>query len=477
MHRRVEQIELSHDSHAYRRTSIDCTPRTSAPGQSATVKLSVGIIPVMLLKKDLLHKFSIRAADGKSLPILTKAQNAQVEEAMLLLLAKLLLSRAAAPNQPQPARTLHQGTKDAIHKVVALDPEGAATAVRTANGPLADPSGSAEPETQFSWLLRQPMFPNLLEDFVHQYLLHVVVPAGGDARVIFKTGLEEEIAVGPSALQSRIGEMNALAVTSPRPRSGAQYGTRREGRIGKARLLPAALLTSLRATFTKLMDGLVVRRSISLPLYQSTSCESYHVEVRVPSELVIDSWEVKRGNNQMKPAASTTYPSEVYLHLLDRKRGPTPQMLMSLRLSSNGMLATLFFMAAASLTIAAGGLLVRFGAQLHAASGVAGSVLVVVPAVYASFLAARSTHPLVEVFSRRARLFMGGIAAINFVDAASLAVYGGGQIEWRGWLWLASSVAFLFITLVSLRARSRSVLGSYETHNIGGGKVSGTGQG
>ena len=417
VHRRVEQVDISHDAHFRRQTSVDCTPPAWSVPVSASPVGRAPVVPVVLLRKELLNRFSLRSSQGSPMPILTTAQNAQVQEAMLVLAAKLVLALRFSGHRGTGSVRLDSVTRTVIANVVsstAVDAE--ATLLRASIEATRSPSN-------LSWILKQPLFRNLLTDFSKQYLIHAVTDAPGGRRTIFKMYLEEQ-----------------LVPDKPTTIETAALAARRDSRYGLDMVLRS-------------LDFLGTSAPVSVALYQAPLCSSYHIEVRVPRPLVISAVRVLQGANPVRLTSFRQYDSEYYCHFTIRFAETTPVLQLNLRPAADGMLATVAYMSLVSGALVLGGLALRYLGGFHSASSVAGPVLVVVPSLYAGFLAARSPDPVVEVIIRRARLVVGVLAAVNFLDAASLVVYRAGSFEWRGWLWLGSLVVFAAVGGMAVRSR------------------------
>lgn len=88
-HRRVESLELEEDGDAFRRISIDCTPRQIeyAGGEGQI------LVPLTMAAKALLCSFSLFDADGSSLPLLGREENSRYGALFLASLMRTLLGR------------------------------------------------------------------------------------------------------------------------------------------------------------------------------------------------------------------------------------------------------------------------------------------------------------------------------------------------------------------------------------------------
>jgi hypothetical protein len=83
MHRRVETVELLDASHVRRRVSVDFSiPETNFIEGMVRARF-VNYLPLALLQKRPLVNFDVRDESGQSVPVLSKAENAELAYRML----------------------------------------------------------------------------------------------------------------------------------------------------------------------------------------------------------------------------------------------------------------------------------------------------------------------------------------------------------------------------------------------------------
>jgi hypothetical protein len=91
--RRVEQVEFLGKKRLRRRVSVDFTmPDLPTPDHYPDGYL-IPIVPLALLRKDVLRAFDVRDEAGRPIPVLTRSQNAEVTAAWLLGAAEIILGR------------------------------------------------------------------------------------------------------------------------------------------------------------------------------------------------------------------------------------------------------------------------------------------------------------------------------------------------------------------------------------------------
>jgi hypothetical protein len=118
LHRRVEQVEFADPVTYLRRTSIDLTIPLQETPLERTDDRPLFCIPLALLRKSRLRKFSLRDQNGAALPLLTQTKNGAVAVGVLSAAARQV---ASGLGEDLPAaiyedlwKIVHQPTKDAI---------------------------------------------------------------------------------------------------------------------------------------------------------------------------------------------------------------------------------------------------------------------------------------------------------------------------------------------------------------------------
>jgi hypothetical protein len=98
IHRRVEKVELTTGlPHFRRRVSLDLTlPNPDITGIKWTDSERVTLVPVDVLAKQPLRRFSIIDAEGRPLPVLTRRQNGEIAWRGMESYAQQVLSSAGA---------------------------------------------------------------------------------------------------------------------------------------------------------------------------------------------------------------------------------------------------------------------------------------------------------------------------------------------------------------------------------------------
>ena len=253
------------------------------------------------------------------------------------------------------------------------------------------------------WLWRQPEFQALATNLAHQFLLFCATGTQADRRRIYKVEYEVEV-IRPST----------------------SWWRRRE-RLRRAR-------------FTTLLP-------------QVSMCSSYHVEMRLPQELVFDSADIVRETTSATPVAVRQIQvraHDVAVHLTSMEEGA---IVLRARIGPepHGMLASAYYIAWSMTAISLGALTLHLWLHIKPDPGLGTAVLVVLPGLFAAFLVAQGDQPLVAIFSRRLRRLIFGAAALSFVEASSLAISGlalpswfpeADRFGWRTVVWLLCGVTF-----------------------------------
>ena len=96
VHRRVERIELIDERRARRQISIDFTlPALPSPPWEEE---RTWLVPIALLRRQLLTDLDVRGQDSSALPVLTREQNSRIAYELLRFLAQETLAEAFGPD-------------------------------------------------------------------------------------------------------------------------------------------------------------------------------------------------------------------------------------------------------------------------------------------------------------------------------------------------------------------------------------------
>jgi len=221
IHRRVDRTDLESDGETTRRISFDLT----IPSKWAIERGGGVVAPLMMLSKRPLRRLDVTGPSGGSLPLLSKADNGALAEAMIM--AALSSIHGAG---------LAQDVQLAIHQAVFEDdPDEAAS--------RADALRSVLPLAPSGRVLDQEVVLGLLEDLITNFMFAVLLPRESIAvRTMVKVVCTEDIDRDRDPSTAKVDRFNPFA---------------REA------------------------------RSVSVPLYVAESAASVHYEFRAPSGVVI----------------------------------------------------------------------------------------------------------------------------------------------------------------------------------------------
>jgi hypothetical protein len=178
VHRRTELISFIDENSTRRHISVDFT-LPELPDNMLGIDIGgerIAYVPLTLLRKRVLSDFSLCDEEGRTLPLLTRTQNADIAVAMLLHLAQVVLDTPLLDDVREDLQTIAGPIKEAEEAFERLNSDDA-----------THPS-----YTQRRALLAEPRMRALMEDFVHSFLFLVPMPAQHGKRRIIKFSYEEE---------------------------------------------------------------------------------------------------------------------------------------------------------------------------------------------------------------------------------------------------------------------------------------------
>jgi hypothetical protein len=399
VHRRVEAVTLLDEARILRRISIDFTvPDYAGIGQGLG---GVSYLPLTLLNKRVLTRFDLRAEDGRALSMLTAAQHGQIAGRMAIGSAKraLLEAHTAGAIKKGQAR-LDRSLQRGIYKLVTGPaPEEGSTSLALLDQHPVHLKG-AQFATKLEVLRQDRDARALLEDLERLFMVLVPLRVEAGERRIVKLAYEE--ALPPTA-------------------TDADSGIKLHKRLGK---------------------GLALEPwSFAIDVSAGGQAASYHAELEAPEDLVIAQARLEgRSDGTWKPFGNDARGTD-RAHLLPSTSVPRSadvRIYAKLALRPTGLLPTALLISLATTGMLCVGLgLHCLGVGVHADA--AGAVVVVVPAIYAPFLALATAHRLARKVVWLLRTLLVAVTAIAFAAAGSLvAALEGGA---RTWTWGVLAVA------------------------------------
>jgi hypothetical protein len=377
IHRRVEAISLLDEARTRRRISLDLTVPAHAPILSG----GVVYLPITLLQKQVLSKFDVRDEGGAALSMLTKDQHDAIAVTMVVGMARQALARAVKNGALSAANgELHPYIAEALQRAV-LKP------------PPHHPANPLEPWKVFpdDPVIRSQAFVIdtyyeariLIEDLSRLFIVFVPLRAQPAERRVLKLAFQEEL---PAT-------------------SGIVDGARR-------------------TEWTALMGrALLLEPYVFVVEVAAGQAASYHADLDVPEDLYVAKAQLSRkvARTHVPVSEAGSCPDRSHLHPPRLMRGDQVDLLADLALRPSGFLpgATLIaFLTTAMLCIGLAMHVLGLGVSADAA----GAVVVIVPAIFAPFLAVSATHRLVQRIVRYARLLLAAVTLISFAAAGSLVI-------------------------------------------------------
>jgi hypothetical protein len=419
VYRRVERVELLDEARTRHYVSLDF----QLPDPESLTGIGMPdpvIVPLMAAHKGLVHNFSVRDEHDVPLPRLIREENERLQKLMLVSLSETLLAERPA-EEGGPAE-LPVAVRASLERLVSAEPWAGRRALASIAGGDTGPEGG--------WLWAQPAFAALASDLSQQALIFVVVPGFAVGRRVFKVSWEQALVPTPRR----------------RPRAPA---------AGEVVLSQSAVAGRWRGVLARWP-----RPSYRLLLFQASAGRSYHLQLRLPLELVFSSVEVETEGRALRPPRAfwSLSPRAFALQLSEVERGQALLLRVRFGLDPNsGLLSAAFYMALCTTVLTWGAVALRLTQHLEPAPGVAPAVLVILPGIFAAFLVGQGAHPLVAAFSRRIRLAVLCCSGLSFLEAASLAVSGTPLPGWLPWpagltwrvaLWAVAGLGLALMALV-----------------------------
>lgn len=380
IHRRVESIEFIDDRSVRRNVSVDFTlPRFFLTSPYRPGPPPIHLAPLALLAKEPLRHFDLTDENGRSLPLLTRTQNNRVAAAALIANAGVLLHRYG--------RTLE--------REIAADLNAVATGTRQGAQHALDAVLRAEGAARINreLLARDPRLRTLLGALADNFI--VLAGLDGRARRVVKFSYDEPLGESSLPFHARVAE-------------GLGWRTKE-----------------------------IVWRTPSVG-YSA----SYHIEVEAPRDVEIVSAALvvtdSRGGDTYIPTGFSGRRSHLYSEGMAQDAiGTTSVRLRARRAGLIRAAALLGLLTAALLTMGA----IRVG-KVDNDSAASITLLVVVPALLAAYLARPGEHELASTILVGVRAVVVFIGFLAVTAAGSLLIGLGAGAEHRLW-WPLAGLAWL----------------------------------
>lgn len=398
VHRRVETIEFVHETRVRRSVSLDFTIPGFALPRLQTPAGERILVPLALLKKEPLRNFDLRDESGNVLPALTREQNGKIASALLISLAEFVVKQAHAKDQ----------LDGAIQSELIEIAVGARADARRARNNLRRPRGSGS-DTQRDLLWRNEELRLLATDFAENFVLITPLTAQTGDRRVLKFAYENTVlpmALSPIRTPLRWAGLRAVP-----------FGTR---------------IASL------------------------GTAASYHVEVGVPEDLLIVSASLFTVG-QDEPLYRERSVARAHLYAQNMPRGTAGFVQLYLSVRSQIVLQTLLASSLTSAVLGVGLIAHNFG--VHPSVDALTALVVVLPGVFAAFLARPGEHSVVLRLVSGLRVGILLSALISFVAAGTLAASFSGSFRLLTWSVLLA--ASLTITLGSVAGYARAIWREY----------------
>ncbi len=182
INRRVETVEMLAQEETRRRVSVDFT--LSAAQREALMTRHGVVVPISVLNKGALRNFDLRDHQPHAIPVLNRADNAE------LGLTALLSAALDAIAEPHSAVLVEALTAD-LRQIVVADEETALEALEALIGAAEE----GEPMRRAMW--QDPVCHSLLRTLASDYVLFAALAPGGPDRRILKYGYGDALLLEP----------------------------------------------------------------------------------------------------------------------------------------------------------------------------------------------------------------------------------------------------------------------------------------
>ena len=348
-----------------RSVSLDITIPT-AP----SLRLGTGgriLLPLLHVRKRTLRNFDLRDSDNSRLSLLTSRENGILSVAVLDHIGRLALRVDARRRGLTSAARLSVETRQLIDAVVFSQPQQSQQLQASFFS-----AGARRPMSEAGVLSRSRTFRYWVQLLDDTFIMYVPLDALDGERRVIKYKLDEELPAWPLTLPMRLGLEPALISAG------------------------ASVLGS----------------------------QSYHAEVVVPRELIIESAAIRRRFPGRAPdtiqAERAVSRAHLYVHDQPQAEPYSYTVDIQLRTRPDGLLQAAFGVGVISTVLLLSGAILAVNNSVTVKADAATAVIVALPAAYAAYVAAQAENPLAERLLSALRISILVLAGASFLAALSL---------------------------------------------------------
>jgi hypothetical protein len=386
INRKVETIEFVHDRRVRRHVSVDFTlPDLEGLPVTAASGQSIAFVPLAQLRKQVLRSFDIVDEAGVAVPMLTAEQNERIARELLRQLA----GDALAPAWPR------RKVLDRLDRIAGTDAIDALAALKEVEAAAAPVEGL--PDLDFAALWANAVARPLMQDLAEHFVLFVAIDARAGERRVLKFVYDGELTWANKAWRRQVEE-----------------------RLGLNPVVLHVLAPAIGAT------------------------HSYHAEVPAPGDLVIAQARLLDSETANDLCAPDRTPDRAHLWTTSKKREQEGTIELELRVGARGLYGAAVWISVLATLLFGVGFVFRLAFSVHTRAEPAAAIVIVLPALFATYLWRPGEHPLVQRLVSGLRVMITAFAVLSFIAAAVLAVEVHTWFRLLVWI-----VAFVLSTAMS----------------------------
>jgi hypothetical protein len=424
--RRVEHVSFRDDRSVVRRVTVEFNVPEQAPIFRADDGQDYSLVPLSVMRRKTLVNFQLRDDEDRPVAVPSLRQNQAITESVLLACA----DATTAGYSSQSAESRRQ-IEDFVHRVVS-------GTQRELVGAYDSLEWGREPEP-VQKLAAQPGFKAVLDRMADNFVLWVMIPAGGHRRRVLTFSCDEPL---------------YLHYRRPGHQKGNQKADPEADKYVRGKKLnpwhPVVLGSALGLTPTR----------IRFPVPGAENAASFRFEIDAPSGVqIVDASLLAGPPGEPNPAFDRVqgcFPT-VGLHVIEVPNGSLSRAQVDLQVANRGWLLTSMFSSWAVF-----GLLLAFAihrAALKLTGDLPVLILIALAAAVAGFVAQSDAHPLAAhllTWVRALALIAAGLPLVvmTFIVFEAAAPTHVGPALWSA-VGVSGAIALLLLAVCCLSWKRR----------------------
>lgn len=156
--------------------------------------------------------------------------------------------------------------------------------------------------------------------------------------------------------------------------------------------------------------------------------QSFHVEVNAPDELLVASAALMTvDGNLAEVHDSEVAVQRTHLRFADRRRGTVGALVVNWSLHPSGLVTVMLLIAGITFALFIAGIIARVVLGWHSSADATVAVLIILPAIFASYLIRPGEHRLVRRLATAYKWIAASLTCASLAVAASMAADGLGR--------------------------------------------------